>query len=273
MINSDLTMLNKLKNKFMGNKNNPRRAERFWLHHDHFIKFVDLKTTTGLEIGAYDLAMVEPNEGKCDFADYQTTDELRHHATIVGVHNPEFIVPVKYDLRNGYDGINKKYDWIVACHVIEHIPDLINWFSILSSKLNDNGLIFLIIPDKRYTFDIHRRVTSLCDLVRANIEKLEKPSYAQVFDHFFYTADKVDPIAIWAGCAPPAPQKNYEHSHIAAQRALVGFEDAHCSVFTPESFAEIINDLNKAGLTQLVLKEMRSTQLNQIDFSIVLKKL
>ena len=42
------------------------------------------------------------------------------------------------------------YDWIIASHVIEHIPDLVGFLVECSELLNEDGVISLVVPDKRY---------------------------------------------------------------------------------------------------------------------------
>lgn len=252
---------------------NPRRSYRFWLHREHLTKNVDLGTSLGLEIGAFDLPLVEPDEGSCEFADFRSVDQLKLITERLSGHSTDFTVPIKYDLRNGYDQIQCRYDWIAAAHVIEHIPNLISWLNILTSKLKDNGIIFFVIPDKRYTYDYHRRTTVMSDVVEWHRQDLKTPSYQQVFDHHFFSTQQLDPGLVWGGAQIPAPLKNYVGAHAAAQRALTGFEDAHCSVFTPESFVELINDLSNASLIHLKLEDVRSTQLNQLDFTAIIRPL
>ena len=46
------------------------------------------------------------------------------------------------------------FDYAIASHVFEHLPDPIGWLTELHSLLSPGGVIALAIPDKRYTFDI-----------------------------------------------------------------------------------------------------------------------
>ncbi|MEA1835061.1 methyltransferase domain-containing protein [Methylobacterium durans] len=251
---------------------NPRRDYRFWIHRSHLEEAIDLKQTKGLEIGAHDLPFVEPSEGNCEFADFRNFEELKDLADRQAGHNSEFVVPVKYDLRNGYESIEERFDWIAAAHVIEHVPDLIWWLVTLASLLNDKGQVFLVIPDKRFTFDYHRRLTNLTDVVDANRRGLRTPSYTQVFDHHFYSTKQIDPGVIWAGQHVGEPYRDYAGATECAERALRGFEDAHCSVFTPESFISLMNDMNLAGLSPLRVVDFRPTQTNLLDFSAILER-
>jgi hypothetical protein len=252
---------------------NPRRTSNFWNHRNHLAEMVDLGKTTGLEIGAMDLPFVEPGEGNCDFADYRTDEELLEEARRVPGHNAEFVVPVTYNLRNGCEAITKTYDWIAAAHVVEHISDLIWWFDALHSKLHDGGLVFLVVPDKRFTYDYHRRLTNLSDVVTAHQEGFRTPSFEQVFDHYFYTTNHMDPGQIWKGVRPDPALKNYAVAIARAENALKGYEDAHCSVFTPESFNDLMNELAVCGLLKFRVESLRPTPLYQLDFTAALRRL
>jgi hypothetical protein len=252
---------------------NPRRTATFWNHRNHLAETVDLENTVGLEIGALDLPFVEPGEGHCDFADFRTTEELREEARRIAGHNPDFVVPVAYNLRNGYETITKTYHWIAAAHVVEHVPDLIWWFDALHSKLHEGGMLFLVVPDKRFTFDYHRRLTNLSDVVSAHQQKLRTPSFKQVFDHYFYTTKQVDPGQIWKGVRPEPALRNYAVALGRAEGALTTFEDAHCSVFTPESFNELMNDLTGSGLVSFRMESLRPTPLHYLDFSAILRRI
>jgi hypothetical protein len=254
-------------------QSNPRRTPTFWHHRDHLVRTVDLQSTVGLEIGALDLPFVEPGEGECDFADFRTTEELRELARRTVGHNPDFVVPVLYNLREGYDAISKTYDWIAASHVVEHVPDLIGWFEVLYAKLNAGGVVYLVVPDKRFTFDYHRRLTNLSDVVTAHQQQLRTPSFKQVFDHYFYTTNQIDPGDLWKGVRPEPPMRNYAVAIDRAENAIKTYEDAHCSVFTPESFNELMNELMVSGLSKFRLESLRPTPLHQLDFTAVLRRI
>ncbi len=251
---------------------NPRHDYRFNLHLDHFLRSIDSKAP-GLEIGPFDLPMVTPNEGNCVYADYRSTAELKELASKLAGHNPDFVVPIEYELKNGYGVISKKFDWIAAAHTIEHIPDPIGWLNILADKLLPEGKIFLVVPDKRYTFDHARQVTQLSWLLEQYRLRITKPSYQQVFDHIYTTSTMFDPGLIWRGDIPPAPTRNFAEATSEAVRSLTEHVDVHCSVFTPESFSIAMTELSSSGIIPLAIMEMRTTQYNQMDFSVVLKRL
>jgi SAM-dependent methyltransferase len=112
---------------------------------------------------------------------------------IGGLHNPLFInkniTRVKYvdrmqlkELRQQYpdqDGVeigepdiiadgekldpieNDSQDFVIANHFLEHCQNPVLAIKNMLRVLKKDGIIFMAIPDKRYTFDIKRPVTTL----------------------------------------------------------------------------------------------------------------
>jgi 2-polyprenyl-3-methyl-5-hydroxy-6-metoxy-1,4-benzoquinol methylase len=171
--------------------------------------------------------------------------------------------------------IEKKsyYDWIIASHVIEHIPDPISFFQECETLLKPDGKISLIIPDKRYCFDCLNSVSSTGELLDAYAEKRITPSPGQVFNHFANAAER-EKKGAW--------EKNYrgeiELIHSLAQtkelwnRACKNVEyiDVHCWRFMPTSFALFIEDIRYLGLTGLSI--IRDFDTVGCEFYVTLAK-
>jgi hypothetical protein len=251
---------------------NPRRDARFYYHKAHFLEYVDPSAGHGLEIGAFDLPLLEPPEGHCDFADWNSVEYLRDLAKRRPGHNPYYVGPVQFNLRQGYDQIPVGYDWIGASHVIEHVPDIIAWLMQMHSKLRAGGILFLVIPDKRYTFDIHRRESTFTDALVAHRSALKHPSFAQVFDHHYYCAPGVIAHDIWAGSPVPGPRLDFAGSRMLAEKAEHEYGDAHCWVLTPDSFLALMRSLTDSHMTDFQFVDLRPTAPNMLDFSAVLRK-
>src|SRR4051794_18383429 len=49
--------------------------------------------------------------------------------------------------------------WVVASHVLEHVPNLVGWLDQLADVMLEGAVLSLAVPDKRYCFDIRRRET------------------------------------------------------------------------------------------------------------------
>ena len=251
---------------------NPRRDYRFSLHEEFFLKFIDPTKTQGLEIGAFDIPFVEPGKGNCDYADFRTCDELKALALKFDNIDKNYIVRPSYDLRNGYDQIRKEYDWICASHVMEHVPDLLGWLKILQAKLKPNGILFLVVPDKQYTFDFHRSETRFSDVMYYHRNGITKPAYRQVFDHIYYASTVPSPAEIWNGVSIPPPAKNLTEALSEAERSLSEYVDVHCSVHTPVTFSKLAFEMFEADVVKLQLHALRPTQYGQMDFSAMIRK-
>lgn len=55
---------------------------------------------------------------------------------------------------------NEKYDFIIASHCLEHCANSLKTFREWLRVIKKGGAILLILPDKRYTFDHNRTVTT-----------------------------------------------------------------------------------------------------------------
>jgi SAM-dependent methyltransferase len=75
------------------------------------------------------------------------------------------------------------YDWIIASHVIEHVPNFISYLQQCEALLKPAGILSLVIPDKRYCFDYFSSCSSTGNVLDAYAEKRVRPSHGQIFDH------------------------------------------------------------------------------------------
>ena len=61
-------------------------------------------------------------------------------------------------------------DFVIANHVLEHCQDPIGALVSMFRVLRPGGILYLAVPDKRYTFDADRPVTPLDHLLRDHRE-------------------------------------------------------------------------------------------------------
>lgn len=52
------------------------------------------------------------------------------------------------------------FDYAVASHVFEHLPNPVGWLRDVAALLVPRGVIALAVPDRRFTFDFFRRETT-----------------------------------------------------------------------------------------------------------------
>lgn len=121
---------------------------------------------TSLEVGAYYRPTLPRNMFKTRYVDFYTTKELQKEAERDGI-DPVCIVEVDYVVRGEdyRDVIKEKFDIVLANHVLEHVSNPIKWLNMVSELMEDNGILFVALPDKKYSFDRLRHNTSLAHLL------------------------------------------------------------------------------------------------------------
>jgi hypothetical protein len=243
----------------------------------------------GLEIGPLASPVVAKEAGRVLYVDHADAGELRdkyrrdpHMSTrldsIVGVDR---VIKPGHSLTETLRG-DVPFDYIIASHVIEHIPDVVGWLDELAGLLKPGGVLSLVIPDKRYTFDINRAPTDISALVDAHLLAATRPSPAQMYDFFSRAINGVvDRTAVWAGTADYSGvvRSDYEDPDVAAydfcQQMLAtnDFVDVHCHVFTPASFLDILEKLVTLGLLRFEVSQLFPTEHDTLEFYVCLRRL
>lgn len=72
----------------------------------------------------------------------------------------------EYDI--GMTQPDKKYDCLILSHVLEHIYDLSHFFNDISKNINDNGILYIEVPNAEY----YDKITDICPLQEINIEHI-----------------------------------------------------------------------------------------------------
>lgn len=241
---------------------------------------------TGVEIGplAHPLILKSDGEmgGEVLYADHMPTDGLRHHYRqhpTLGPSGIDGIVPVDIVLGEGglpeALGERGPVDYIVASHVVEHIPDPLGWLAEAATTLREGGVFCLIVPDKRFTFDHFRTPTSVGALLAARLAGLRKPPLSIVYEHFA-RACAIDRRAVWQG--RPVAMRPLTGGPAAAFEAVEriardgSYTDVHCSVFTPFSFAVALEEVLSLGLLPFECATLEPTREREDEFFVLLRK-
>lgn len=82
-------------------------------------------------------------------------------------------------------------DFVIANHVLEHCIDPIAAVHNMLRVLKNDGILFLSIPDKRFTFDAERQITTIEHLLLDHKEP-SKRSHRFHFEEFVRLVEKVD---------------------------------------------------------------------------------
>jgi len=218
---------------------------------------IDVANQVGVEIGPLDRPVVTRRMGQIRYVDHDTTEALRiKYADPANHVDTSKIVDVDYvwggkslgDLLQGEAPI----DYVLASHVIEHVPDFIGWLNEVKTILKPGGILSLAIPDKRRCFDYHRQLTKTADVVEAYLRNSKTPSPRQIFDHLSSAVTFGGNIA-WDRSVDAT---QLVHCHSTAEAWVTAknsfttgtYCDVHCWVFTPASFFKLLGELTALDL-------------------------
>ncbi|RMG22366.1 MAG: methyltransferase domain-containing protein [Methanobacteriota archaeon] len=212
------------------------------------------KKGKGLEIGPSHRPVAPKRKGyNVKILDHMDAEGLRekyrgHNVDLNAIEDVDFVwrgEPISETVKG------EKFDWIIASHVIEHTPDLIGFLNECEKILNEDGVLSLVVPDKRYCFDFYREVTSLSCVINAQGRSLH--SEGHIADYFLNVVRRGGRIAWEAGC-----RERFEFVH-GLQDAVSNIEaqkrgeyiDVHAWCFVPSSFRLIVEDLFQLQLIKL----------------------
>ncbi len=240
---------------------------------------LNLESLVGIEIGPLCRPIVTKQESNVIYVDHADATELRKKYASEPTVDVTQIVEVdavwgQATLQEAIGG-DTKVDYVVASHVIEHVPDLIGWLQEIGSVLRVNGEVKLAVPDKRYTFDYLRRESQFVDAVNAYLLRARIPSPFFLLDHFlnFRTIDHVE---AWEGtlklCYEPTYEIFRDAVHIAREAIEGRYCDAHCWVFTPASFAQLFALGCRLGLIEFSCEDFYDTERSEIEFFVNMRK-
>ena len=248
----------------------PARARRAAI-----FKALGRREVAVLEIGAADTPTYRKSEDAVYYADFCTAEELKRRFARAPNRSPARVVDVDYVLRNRDlpTATGRKFDLVIANHVIEHVPDVVGWLKQVAAIVPSPGYLFLSVPDRRYTFDYFRSETDAVEMVRAHEEGLAMPSQYQIARALYYTVN-VDRKAIWAGNAPPRPAARMSFSEaLTRSKALAQtYNDVHCWIFTQDGFRRAVDDLSGAGLIDWKLTDFEPVARDQNEFHVMLRR-
>jgi len=205
-------------------------------------RHADPQHRIGLEIGPLDRPVVPKIRFRVYTLDQAPRQTLQSRYGGFGVHLPSLNEP---DFVSGEGSFlqavgHLRFDYAIASHVIEHVPDMIGWLWQVWSVLKDGAVLSLAVPHAEKMFDAQRRLTTFADLLDPYFSRALRPGARQIVDAalgraLFYGKDVIE-----------AAHAAFHLANHARKTAL--YCDTHCSVFTPASFAETLRCLDRCEL-------------------------
>lgn len=225
-----------------------------------------------LEIGPFACPLI--HGGNVKYFDVLDQKALTEHALKIG-YSPAMIPEIDYVSDNGDLSIvdDKRFDFVLSCHCIEHQPDLIEHLNQVSRILKPGGFYLLLIPDKRYCFDYYLAESTIASVVQAHFERRTSHSLESLINQRLFTTHNVSKRH-WLGDHGEGPCLSDLDAieQVLQEYKVAGgsYIDVHAWQFTPRSFLSVVHQLHGSQLITLQPKHVFGTPFNSNTFCAAL---
>lgn len=242
------------------------------------------KEQTGLEIGPSLRPVAPKSEGyQVEIIDHLSREALIAEYQAMGLDTSR-VEEVDYLWEGGSysetTGKSGYYDYVIASHVIEHVPDFAGFLQDCSNMLKTDGILSLAVPDKRFTLDYFRMATTVRNVIDDHLSTDKNGSVGALADYCSHVVCRGhrretswSPLrSLFMG-----PGYRFIHDETFARNTYEGavkervFHDIHQNVFTPSSFRLLIYELWQYGLTDLKIAGIRKPAF-AAEFLVSLRK-
>lgn len=203
----------------------------------------------GLEVGAGASPFPVPVGCRVIFGDRISHEQLVAEL-YPGQQEFELVRPDVITDFDDFDGIgDESLDFIIGCHVIEHVFDPIGTLVNAHRKLRPGGKLLLVVPDKGRTFDRERPTTTLAHLIEDHNEP--SPSRDRThYEEFYRLAFKTPEADLQTRVDTAFAQRGDLHVHVwdyLSFTALVSYVNSELvpwsNIWSQPALADKINDI------------------------------
>jgi len=207
------------------------------------------------------------------YFDVRQGDEFYEYARKKGISDPSALPTITYYSPDGsLKGIHKQFDLIFSSHCIEHSFDIINHINEVYDLLSQDGVYCLVVPDRRFTFDYFKKLTTVTDVLYRHSLNIPFHSLKIYLDVVYETHN--DPIRHWRG-----DHGSYKVTKEVLQRQLAAFisqsgrdPGLHAWTFTDDSFRDLFSTLYALGIVKLCPHRVFNVVTNANSFCAIMKK-
>lgn len=251
--------------------------------HQRLLALFDQHQGKGLEIGPLFDPVVHRPGADIRYVDVHSGPELKAYYSahpdvpVEDIVDPDFVLIGPDGTRSLPEAVGGTacFDWVVASHVIEHVPDLISWLEEVAAVLVDGGRLVLAVPDRRFSFDADRDPTTVGQILLARRLRDTIPSVRAIYDHYSRVVT-IDAGQAWDGRRPSARDRIHGQDYVQEQLRLATEEgryvDAHVWLFTPQSFVDQLGELAGLGLHCFAVEQVIPTAERELEFYAVLRR-
>lgn len=233
-------------------------------------RLLPLETGCGLEIAPNWAPVVTKSEGDVLYCDYLTYEQLlERERTNPGriqhglrVQRLDFIWEIGKTLQE-CAGTAAPFDYVVSCHVFEHVPNFLEYLYQVRAVVKDDGVIAMVLPDAKGSGEYFRRETNAAELINSYLLGQTVPSPGQVYDGLKNLFDFQNVPLEGRSLADVKRLFTDSDSYAAAVRASQEYVDVHCWAFSRDGFAEVARELREIGLFDFEIESLESNPATQ----------
>jgi len=233
-------------------------------------RLLPLETGSGLEIAPNWAPVVTKSEGDVLYCDYLTYDQLlERERTNPGriqhglrVQRLDFIWEIGKTLQE-CAGAAAPFDYVVSCHVFEHVPNFLEYLYQVRAVVKDDGVIAMVLPDAKGSGEYFRRETNAAELINSYLLGQTVPSPGQVYDGLKNLFDFQNVPLEGRTLADVKRLFTDIDCYNAALRASQEYVDVHCWAFSRDGFAEVARELKEIGLFDFEIESLESNPATQ----------
>lgn len=216
------------------------------------------------------------------FADIRSTKEIKdlysgnRYLEKTGLSvDLDSIINIDFVIKKSYQETFKnieKFDFVIVSHVLEHIPNLLDFFLDIQNILRTDGKLIIIYPDRRFCFD-HFRVDSKFSSIYDVWVKGKKDVASQVLDFYTNVVPENDAVKFWnvENDIKMNEKEEHEKNLKAYKNSLKGNleEDIHYWPFSDSAFIKFLYDCMTYKLFSFAIEKFIPTQQNTQEFLVV----
>lgn len=208
---------------------------------------------SGIEVGALHSPLWVPDDASVRYVDRMSVEDLRRQY-------PELnqLPLVKIDIIDNGETLESipaaSQDFLIANHFLEHTQDPIGTLKHHLAVLKTGGILYLAVPDKRWTFDVKRPETTLQHLIDDH-ERGPKHSYDA---HLREYAELVDDLS---GEELEARIKFLKETNYSI----------HFHVWTDRGFRELLDHMKGQVGLQFEILDFETNRAREENIAIIRK--
>ena len=218
------------------------------------------------------------------FADIRSTEEVKklysgnEYLKRTGIEvNTDDVIDIDFVVKGSYKDtfINiKKFDYVIVSHVLEHIPNLLDFFLDIKNILNKEGEIIILYPDRRFCFDHFRsdsKFSDIYDVWKNGINGICRQS----LDFFTNVIPENNPVKFWnldekINMDNGKNAKKNVSIYLQGKKGEMG-DDVHYWPFSDYAFLKFLRDCRIYDLFSFFIKRFVPTQKNTQEFLVIMK--